>query len=783
VGRPSQQRPPRVTRVHQPRATWCPSPGCRGGGGAALGFEGVPAEPPHACRADPFSPSPLRTWCSDELPQRHFRLELEQILLAVPSQLYGLHVCGQLHLLRYWARAAQRRLRCASHPRPDGPLASGVRRCMRCPTDVAPGPRRSWRPRTRMHACRSIVAGTPSESRAACAHCDPLACARSCHPLLQARGARPGSTQSETPPPARPAPRAAAPAPGRGRAPRARLATPSSTRPAVRTNDSRSPAAAPAARRPLFVLVPVAPCGVHATRGLCPHGPPPGARTKHGIPSCPQTQTPAVAHAPTLAASKCPDGFYADDAGCEACADACATCSSAFACTSCAPPAVLSGDTCTCALGSERPGKRTARAASASAVRGSSDRGRRAGSVGGACVPGPTYQACSRPRPAPALPNPPAACPIGFYANASNVCSPCPMNCTACTSATTCTLCDVGAKLVNGACQGAWAGAGCPARCSWEYEPRPCLCLHLSIHPLPRSAHCLCLLCPPLCPWLRPHRNPSVTLPALPSPLGPSPIPGPAGDCPAGTFEDAEGDCSPCATGCAACTALDTCTACSGSRVLAGGACVSTCPAGSYANNATGACSACPTSCSECDSPTQCLSCKGGFALFAGQCGARRGRAQGLPRGGRGRPRAGRQRSACPRAPCISRRWPDDSGASGWPRSLYNWPLSFPPCSRVGVPRWLLPRAQQGLRQVPRELHLVLLRDHLLGVLQRHRAVQRLQLRGGLPGVGVVPRRRGPRLRALRRRLRCMHLGDRVRPMLRWAAGQRVRLRRELSRR
>jgi hypothetical protein len=234
----------------------------------------------------------------------------------------------------------------------------------------------------------------------------------------------------------------------------------------------------------------------------------------------------------------------------------------------------------------------------------------------------------------------------------------------------------------------------------------------------------------PPCPSLLPQRAP------------PSPSPPPAGDCPLGTFENSDGDCSPCGTGCAACTAPDACTACSGSRVLAGGACVSSCPSGQFANNATGACSACPASCSECDSPTQCLSCKGGFALFAGQCGAcREARPdfRGLGLGG-----GPRRRSARPWVSRISLRGPDDPG---WPRSCCDRAPAMPLRRDVGVPGRLLPRAQPGVCQVRRQLHLVLVRDHVLGLRRRQFPIQRLLMRGELPGVGLVPRRRNQRLR------------------------------------
>jgi hypothetical protein len=182
----------------------------------------------------------------------------------------------------------------------------------------------------------------------------------------------------------------------------------------------------------------------------------PAARVRQGTAPLPAPHK----HKPTLdgsrthpAASNCPDGFYTNGTDCEACSDECATCSSEFACTSCAAPAVLSGDTCACGSARERraPFVLAPRAVHAqrSAERLLIRRGAPAWAQASSALTLPNR---------PLSPYPPATCPIGLYANASNVCSPCPLNCTACTSATACTSCDVGAKLVNGACQGALSG-------------------------------------------------------------------------------------------------------------------------------------------------------------------------------------------------------------------------------------------------------------------------------------------------------------------------------------
>jgi hypothetical protein len=138
--------------------------------------------------------------------------------------------------------------------------------------------------------------------------------------------------------------------------------------------------------------------------------------------------------------------------------------------------------------------------------------------------------ACGRPRtssvltlpPRPPSPNPPATCPVGLHANASNVCSPCPVNCSACTSATACTSCDAGAKLVNGACQGAgaggtpWAmlvGVRAPALPEAPPPPYPAFAANRAFACLPVR---LCKPPVPLPPPSLPPLSPALGLPPFP---------------------------------------------------------------------------------------------------------------------------------------------------------------------------------------------------------------------------------------------------------------------------
>lgn len=74
----------------------------------------------------------------------------------------------------------------------------------------------------------------------------------------------------------------------------------------------------------------------------------------------------------------------------------------------------------------------------------------------------------------------------------------------------------------------------------------------------------------------------------------------------------------PCSSGCQSCTgpSLYQCTKCTSNQFLTSyGACVSTCPNGTYANTVSQSCSPCPFSCSACVSNLNCSACIANYTL------------------------------------------------------------------------------------------------------------------------------------------------------------------------
>ncbi|KCV67267.1 hypothetical protein H696_06311, partial [Fonticula alba] len=231
---------------------------------------------------------------------------------------------------------------------------------------------------------------------------------------------------------------------------------------------------------------------------------------------------------------------------CAPCHGSCAECSrpgDAMACTACPPDAVLFPPQGTCQAACPSPGHYLPAG------------GRVCGACPGGCDACSAADTCDR-------------CAAGRYRDGAGACRPCAGACATCTEEGSCSACRPGLvfldpdpgvpSLCGSTCPpGEFPGPERCARCDRSCD----LCAGGAAH---------CLVCAEGFRWGAAAPGPGKT-----------------------------GACVPCPAGCASCTDADRCLACAGGLLLTeAGACVSTCPAGTFSNGES--CQPCDISCAAC---------------------------------------------------------------------------------------------------------------------------------------------------------------------------------------
>ncbi|KCV67308.1 hypothetical protein H696_06268 [Fonticula alba] len=324
---------------------------------------------------------------------------------------------------------------------------------------------------------------------------------------------------------------------------------------------------------------------------------------------CLSCTAPAPGPADGYHCTACHPGWVltsAPEAGCQACALACAECSvpaDPLACTACPPGHVLHRGSCP----DECPTGFWADADSGLCV--ACRDGCQACSPGGVCT----------------------ACLVGHHLEAGG-CRPCDASCDRCTEAGACTTCRsnlvflatesstpslCGSTCAPGEYVGAGRCAACDGSCALcaQAADRCLVCaagFRWSGGPPAAGATGTCVPCDPGCASCRADGCLVCEADLVLGPNGQC-----IADCPAGMFSNGE-SCQPCDVSCRACAGggADQCTGCGAGLELVEaapgvGACVSGCPAGQYRAGAD--CLPCDGACATCNGPTDkdCWRCAG----------------------------------------------------------------------------------------------------------------------------------------------------------------------------
>ncbi|KCV67980.1 serine/threonine protein kinase [Fonticula alba] len=220
-------------------------------------------------------------------------------------------------------------------------------------------------------------------------------------------------------------------------------------------------------------------------------------------------------------------------------------------------------------------------------------------------------------------------CPGNWWPDVTAAaCRPCDGSCAGCTDGAACTACRPGLVFLSPDAQ---VPSLCGAACSpGEYAgPGRCAACHGSCS-MCAGAATACQACAGGHRWEVPAPGPGAT-----------------------------GACVPCPAGCASCTA-DRCLACQPGLVLTGpGACVASCPAGTWSNGET--CQPCAVSCATCTGggEAECGSCAAGLDLVEGTPGTGQGACMSHCGDGRYRDPGTSQCLPC-HAACATCNGPDD---------------------------------------------------------------------------------------------------------------------------
>jgi hypothetical protein len=185
-------------------------------------------------------------------------------------------------------------------------------------------------------------------------------------------------------------------------------------------------------------------------------------------------------------------------------------------------------------------------------------------------------------------------CPPTFFGNSSNICDSCVPPCFNCTSATACTSCALD-FLSNSSCVPA---SSCPAGTYGDTGSKTCA---------PCSSPCSTCF----------SANTNCTSCAIGFVLYQNTCPN---QCPS-TYYNNTNQCLACGTPCGNCTSSTACLSCL-TNFLSGSSCVlaSSCPVGTFPENATRTCTSCPVGCSNCISASNCSGCTSVYFFFNFTC-------------------------------------------------------------------------------------------------------------------------------------------------------------------